>query len=180
MTWSIIGLPATWCSTFGRADFMRVPLPAARMTTWRSDMRLDVIVSGPAQDGLSAPAGALRRSVLACGRALRARARTLSNCAQGIEVGVVARERAIVRIELDGAQQKGNRLVDLVAQREDGREHVERVIVLGRSRRWPCAGARAPRRSCPALTASVAANTRSSGVDGDAARGAMWRSQTLR
>ena len=32
-TCSIIGSPATRWSTFGRADFMRVPLPAARMTT---------------------------------------------------------------------------------------------------------------------------------------------------
>src|ERR1700730_16316713 len=27
-------MPATRWSTFGRSDFMRVPLPAARMTTW--------------------------------------------------------------------------------------------------------------------------------------------------
>src|SRR5262249_22876848 len=30
--YSIIARPATLCSTFGRADFMRVPLPAARIT----------------------------------------------------------------------------------------------------------------------------------------------------
>ena len=35
-TRSISARPATWCSTFGSADFIRVPLPAARMTTWRS------------------------------------------------------------------------------------------------------------------------------------------------
>src|SRR6185369_17044266 len=34
-TWPSIGLPATGCSTLGRRDFMRVPWPAARMTTWR-------------------------------------------------------------------------------------------------------------------------------------------------
>ncbi len=30
-TWPIIGSPPTLCSTFGMADFMRVPSPAARM-----------------------------------------------------------------------------------------------------------------------------------------------------
>jgi hypothetical protein len=29
-TWLSIGAPASLCSTFGTADFMRVPLPAAR------------------------------------------------------------------------------------------------------------------------------------------------------
>src|SRR5690349_4818180 len=29
--WQTIGNPATLCITFGRDDFMRVPLPAARM-----------------------------------------------------------------------------------------------------------------------------------------------------
>src|SRR3972149_7651233 len=37
-TCAIIGSPATWCNTLGCADFMRVPLPAARMTIWRSDI----------------------------------------------------------------------------------------------------------------------------------------------
>src|SRR6185436_2069509 len=36
-TWRIIGLPAIGCSTFGRADFMRVPAPAASTTTAMGD-----------------------------------------------------------------------------------------------------------------------------------------------
>src|SRR3989442_14787836 len=35
-TWSIIGSPATRWSTVASADFMRVPLPAARITRWTS------------------------------------------------------------------------------------------------------------------------------------------------
>src|SRR5580692_11058384 len=35
-TYSIIGTPDTWWSTFGSSDFIRVPLPAARTTTWMS------------------------------------------------------------------------------------------------------------------------------------------------
>src|SRR5262249_59215712 len=35
-TCSIIGVPATRWSTLGRADFMRVPFPAARIATWMS------------------------------------------------------------------------------------------------------------------------------------------------
>ena len=31
MTWPSMGMPATLCSTLGKADFMRVPWPAARM-----------------------------------------------------------------------------------------------------------------------------------------------------
>src|SRR5690606_36870744 len=34
MTCESIGRPATFCSTLGSADFMRLPSPAARMTTW--------------------------------------------------------------------------------------------------------------------------------------------------
>ena len=34
-TWPSIGIPPTGCSTLGRRDFMRVPWPAARMTTWK-------------------------------------------------------------------------------------------------------------------------------------------------
>ena len=32
-TWSIIARPASRCSTLGRGDFIRVPLPAASTTT---------------------------------------------------------------------------------------------------------------------------------------------------
>ena len=35
-TRSMIVKPAIWCRTFGTADFMRVPLPAASTTTWMS------------------------------------------------------------------------------------------------------------------------------------------------
>ena len=38
-TCSISGSPAARWRTLGRADFMRVPFPAARITTWMSDMR---------------------------------------------------------------------------------------------------------------------------------------------
>ncbi len=31
------GTPAARCSTFGNADFIRVPFPAARTTIWRWD-----------------------------------------------------------------------------------------------------------------------------------------------
>src|SRR3546814_5336412 len=33
MTWASIGCPALFCSTLGRLDFMRLPSPAARITT---------------------------------------------------------------------------------------------------------------------------------------------------
>ena len=33
MTYESMGRPHTWCSTLGTSDFMRVPRPAARMTT---------------------------------------------------------------------------------------------------------------------------------------------------
>ena len=33
MTYASMGRPHTSCSTLGRSDFMRVPRPAARMTT---------------------------------------------------------------------------------------------------------------------------------------------------
>src|SRR3546814_1494039 len=33
MTWASIGCPAIFCSTLGRRDFMRLPSPAARITT---------------------------------------------------------------------------------------------------------------------------------------------------
>jgi hypothetical protein len=35
ITCASIGCPATGCSTLGRADFIRLPSPAARMTTCR-------------------------------------------------------------------------------------------------------------------------------------------------
>ena len=35
MTYESMGRPHTWCNTLGRSDFMRVPRPAARMTTAR-------------------------------------------------------------------------------------------------------------------------------------------------
>ncbi len=38
-TWLIIGRPATWCRTLGRADFMRVPFPAARTTMCRGVLK---------------------------------------------------------------------------------------------------------------------------------------------
>ena len=33
ITWASSGWPASGCSTFGSADFMRLPSPAARITT---------------------------------------------------------------------------------------------------------------------------------------------------
>src|SRR5580704_14389058 len=36
-TCSMIGKPPSGCRTFGREDFIRVPLPAASTTTWRED-----------------------------------------------------------------------------------------------------------------------------------------------
>ena len=33
MTYESMGRPHTWCRTLGTSDFMRVPRPAARMTT---------------------------------------------------------------------------------------------------------------------------------------------------
>ena len=38
-TWASIALPPALCSTFGKDDFMRVPLPAANMTVVRSAIR---------------------------------------------------------------------------------------------------------------------------------------------
>jgi hypothetical protein len=35
--WAIMGRPAIGCMTFGIADFIRVPLPAARMMAARRD-----------------------------------------------------------------------------------------------------------------------------------------------
>ena len=55
-TCSIIGCPATRCSTLGRADFMRVPLPAARMTTWSVHVEEGVRRTHPASS-IIAPIG---------------------------------------------------------------------------------------------------------------------------
>ena len=52
--------------------------------------------------------------------------------AQGLEVGIMPGKRAVVGIELDGAEEKRDGFVHLVAQGEDGRQHVQGVIVLGR------------------------------------------------
>src|SRR5580693_1923662 len=61
ITYSIIGTPAMGWTTFGRADFMRVPLPAARTTTWTSvmDLIIALILSGRAGGG-SPRAGGMR------------------------------------------------------------------------------------------------------------------------
>ena len=40
-TCAIIGRPATWCRTLGSADFIRVPLPAARMMAAKPDWLID-------------------------------------------------------------------------------------------------------------------------------------------
>ena len=82
----------------------------------------DQISAGGRPCGVRPLAGAVASSAV----------RTLSNFAQRLEVGVVAGARAIVGIELDGPQQYRNGLVDLVPQREHGREHIQGVIVLGR------------------------------------------------
>src|SRR5262245_63799696 len=46
--------PPTWCKTFALRDFMRVPLPAARISTRRSDM-VGPRKSGHFQDGSCQP-----------------------------------------------------------------------------------------------------------------------------
>ena len=52
-TWRIIGQPASGCSTFGSADFMRVPAPAASTTTAMGDfmVRSDAMGLAVPQDG---------------------------------------------------------------------------------------------------------------------------------
>ena len=51
---------------------------------------------------------------------------------QSFELGIVSRKSAVVRVELDGADEEGDRFVNLVAQREDRGQHIERVILVGR------------------------------------------------
>jgi hypothetical protein len=129
----------------------------------------------------STPSGGLA-AVHRCGlrRNRRLERRTYAvELPQHLELGVVARQRAIVWIELDRTKENWNGFLHLIALREDGREHIERVVVFGNSEVAARKCARASSKFA-AFTASVAANTRSSGVVGDAARGAMCRSQTLR
>ena len=44
----------------------------------------------------------------------------------------MACQRAVVGIEFDRLKEERHRLVNFIAQRQDGGEHVERVIVFGR------------------------------------------------
>ena len=79
----------------------------------------------------SAGGGALRRSGLAWDVASRA-VRTLSNSRRASRSGSWRASERLSGIELDGPQQQRNGLLDLIAQREHRREHIEGVVVLGR------------------------------------------------
>src|SRR5215472_16023188 len=130
MTWSIIGIPPTRCRTFGSADFMRVPFPAASMTMWRSAM---------APDRMSRPEDQLSRGTRA-GRGPAAidttRRRRLESgtkrvvFAQRIEVGIGSREGAILGVYRDCALDVRNGLGELAALGVRNREHIQRVIVV--------------------------------------------------
>src|SRR5688500_4972355 len=127
MTWSIIALPATVCSTFGRADFIRVPLPAARMTTCRSDIDIYslLLTVGRLQIPRETANGQRLTPVGASGKFapfwLGVR-RGFQGAADAVELaqdpkfGVVAGERPVVGIQIDRAKEQGNGFIHLVAQ----------------------------------------------------------------
>src|SRR3989344_3396111 len=60
ITCDSMGRPASLCSTFGRADFMRVPLPAAMMTI-ESDMGILLECGGWREVGAESASGFRQR-----------------------------------------------------------------------------------------------------------------------
>src|SRR5262249_49940734 len=123
-TVSIIGRPATRWSTFGRADFMRVPLPAARMTTCVSTiLRLS--------RGFRAERAALRVERACRGRRRLERHPKRLVVVQRLEIRIVSSQRAVLGIQGNGPFEMGDRLGELVTLGVSDGEHVERVIVVG-------------------------------------------------
>src|SRR5690606_33706687 len=53
-TWANIGRPAMGCRTFGKAECMRLPWPAARTTTLRATVSLEFASDNDADDTASA------------------------------------------------------------------------------------------------------------------------------
>ena len=133
-TCSISGSPAARCSTFGSADFMRVPLPAARMTTWMSDMACPEQFSAAGRGGRPRCAQRRRRAAGVCGAGLRGlRAaiaevrRQLPRCCRDPGPGApVTGSRGSAR-----SRGAGGRSPPRCARAAQGRRHdVVRVIVV--------------------------------------------------
>src|SRR5262249_6292786 len=99
------GRPARGCSTFGRADFIRVPFPAARMTTC-------VSIGRPTPPPQLSRGSRLQRSppVETWDRwHLERRSKRVVG-SQRLQIGIGPGEGAILRIEGDCPLEVGNRL----------------------------------------------------------------------
>src|SRR5262249_21693665 len=109
---SIIGAPATECSTFGSAEIIRVPLPAARMTMSVSDGAPSRLWAGLRWRGAALGSdGASRRR-----RRFERRAKRFI-VVQRLEIRLAAGERAVLRVQRDRAFQMGDRFGGLVTLR---------------------------------------------------------------
>src|SRR5919204_6321707 len=121
-TCSMSGSPATRCRTFGRADFIRVPLPAARITTCNS--MLNRLSRGSALQ--RAFEGRTRR-----GRRRFERRTKRIVAAQRFEIGIGTRQRAVLGVQGDGPFEMRDGFSRLVALRVRDGKHVQRVVVVG-------------------------------------------------
>src|SRR4029078_9803126 len=125
----------------GSADFIRVPLPAARTTRWMSGITHRIGESGPPGVIPRVPRGprlAARCDAGAGGGGAGGRgfgARRFDESleggvvAQAVKLRVLARERPVLRIQRDGLPQVLDGAIDLVPARGGDADHVMRVIV---------------------------------------------------
>src|SRR5579864_2263760 len=133
-TCSTIGSPPSGCSTFGRADFIRVPLPAASTTTWSWDgterfYRCRPWAPPQARSvGASAahPSGPARERGRRCGQGAKG-----LGIAEGVEVRVEGDLGRHVRPERDRLAQRGQSLIPAAAPSVNRGRQVQRQILIG-------------------------------------------------
>ena len=129
------GRPQAGWRTFGIADFIRVPLPAARTTTWRSDIRLPdqcSLTCRPACPGFSQRRGSDGA------RSGDAPAAVLEQGPDGAGAGAAGRDRrsCLATDLLSGLSSMARRrcstrLVGLRPRGPDDRHHVVGVVAAG-------------------------------------------------
>src|SRR6478672_3134461 len=119
------GSPATRCRTLGSADFMRVPFPAARMTTCVS------------MSGRSRPLQLSRRTRLDGTPAIRTGDRRRFErrpkciiCAERLEIGIGTGEGSVFWVQGNCPLEMCDRLCVLLALRVRDRQHVQSVVVV--------------------------------------------------
>src|SRR5262245_10743712 len=126
-------MPATRCSTLGSDDFIRVPLPAARMTTWISDIRGGWAKTSRQPDyrlsGRARPKWASAVDGLRC-RSLKGRSKRVVG-PEGIQVRIVTCQRPILGIDSDSALQMCDGRGMFAPLSMGDREHIEGVVVIG-------------------------------------------------